>query len=360
VRIATITTALLLAACTRSAPAGPAPAPPPSAASAASAASATTPVTSTTTAPQASPAPAAPPADAPRPSRTPPLGASAEAALFGDDDRAARERACPTTTPARDRVLCLVDLRYAADPQAQRMAHELYEDYGVLAGVEADHYESMAWRGRIHIVPEPPAGKHRKHLAWLHAAMHDYDTLFKALAPDAGPAVRFEWHPLAVRFMRSVDRTTPSAYAAFDAWVLAYNVVGSLNTSEDAVRELFFHELFHRNDGDHEHWSERVLKPIFDTIVAKCGTKMACLAPYAPTTTTVRGGTYYAFQPEDYDPVHEYAAELAIRWYREHRAILKKLPRVAPFKCGPPENARAWRLIAGEFFGGIDLVPACS
>jgi hypothetical protein len=73
----------------------------------------------------------------------------------------------------------------------------------------------------------------------------------------------------------------------------------------------------------------------------------------------VRGGTYYAFQPEDYDPVHEYGAELAIRWYREHRAITRKLPKVAPFKCGPKENAEAWKLIVDEFFGGIDRVPAC-
>jgi hypothetical protein len=55
----------------------------------------------------------------------------------------------------------------------------------------------------------------------------------------------------------------------------------------------------------------------------------------------------------------KYAAELAIRWYREHRAITKKLPRVAPFKCGPKENGEAWRLIVDEFFGGVDLVPAC-
>ena len=29
------------------------------------------------------------------------------------------------------------------------------------------------------------------------------------------------------------------------------------------------------------------------------------------------------------------------------------------FKCGPDENRRAWEAIAAEFFGGVDLVPAC-
>ena len=29
------------------------------------------------------------------------------------------------------------------------------------------------------------------------------------------------------------------------------------------------------------------------------------------------------------------------------------------FKCGPPENAEAWRLIADEFFAGVDRVPPC-
>jgi hypothetical protein len=29
------------------------------------------------------------------------------------------------------------------------------------------------------------------------------------------------------------------------------------------------------------------------------------------------------------------------------------------FKCGPAENRRAWTLLAGEFFAGIDRTPAC-
>ena len=73
--------------------------------------------------------------------------------------------------------------------------------------------------------------------------------------------------------------------------------------------------------------------------------------------TIVRGGTYYSFQPGN--GVGEYAAELALRYYREQRAALRALPRPRPFKCGPPENARAWALVRDELFGGIDVVPPC-
>jgi hypothetical protein len=58
--------------------------------------------------------------------------------------------------------------------------------------------------------------------------------------------------------------------------------------------------------------------------------------------------------------VREYAAELAIRYYREQRALVSGLPGVAPFKCGAPSNARAWELMVDAFFGGFDLVPPCA
>ncbi len=56
----------------------------------------------------------------------------------------------------------------------------------------------------------------------------------------------------------------------------------------------------------------------------------------------------------------EYGADLARRYYVEHRALLKKERSGKAFKCGPPENAKAWRLLVDEFFGGVDLVPACA
>jgi hypothetical protein len=38
----------------------------------------------------------------------------------------------------------------------------------------------------------------------------------------------------------------------------------------------------------------------------------------------------------------------------------KKKLTLPAFKCGPPENARAWQALVAEFFAGRDLVPACS
>ncbi len=103
----------------------------------------------------------------------------------------------------------------------------------------------------------------------------------------------------------------------------------------------------------------RALGAVFDSIVSRCHVAMGCLAPYAPTDTRVRGGTYYAFQPDNGEAVHEYAAELALRYYREERAVLRGERPLAAFKCGPPENARAWHLLVDEFFGGLDRTPAC-
>jgi hypothetical protein len=73
----------------------------------------------------------------------------------------------------------------------------------------------------------------------------------------------------------------------------------------------------------------------------------------------VRGGTYYAFQENNGDAVHEYAAELALRYYREQRAVLRGEPTGKRFKCGPPENAQAWGLVAAEFFRGEDRTGPC-
>ena len=116
----------------------------------------------------------------------------------------------------------------------------------------------------------------------------------------------------------------------------------------------------------HGDWSYKELHVLFDPIVKKCGTQIACLAPYAPSDTMVRGGTYYAFQPDNGDAVREYAAELALRWYKEQRASLagagaEKSTKLVkkPFKCGPPENAKSWALMITEFFGGIDLTGGC-
>jgi hypothetical protein len=50
-----------------------------------------------------------------------------------------------------------------------------------------------------------------------------------------------------------------------------------------------------------------------------------------------------------------------VRYFKEQSEMLAagKLAGRA-FKCGPAENARAWRALVDEFFAGRDLVPACS
>ena len=184
--------------------------------------------------------------------------------------------------------------------------------------------------------------------------MRDFDQFFAELDRHAVAShATFRFKPRAIRFMRSVAARTPSAYAS--DWTIGWNVAGSLNTSADAVRETLFHELFHLND--EAGWSGRALDPTYQAIAKKCGTRTACLAPYTPNDTMVRGGTYYSFQPGN--DVREYAAELALRYYREQRAALRSSSRPQPFKCGPPENALAWGRMRDELFGGIDVVPAC-
>jgi hypothetical protein len=263
---------------------------------------------------------------------------------------------CLSVHDAVDRARCLFATRYGDDEEAAAIATELFERSGSVAGVQVEQDLEGGFRGRIHLVPEVPMGRYRRHLAWVADATRDFDAFFTALARRT--PFRYRVRPLAFRFFRSVGRTTPSAYA--EAWSVSYNVSGSLNTSADAVRETLFHEVFHLNDMAHDDWSQKTLEPIFDAIVARCGTKVACLRPYAPGDTMVRGGTYYAFQPDNGAAVHEYAAELALRWYREQRAIQRgDRPRAAPFKCGPEENRRAWEAMVGEFFGGADAVPPC-
>ena len=266
---------------------------------------------------------------------------AARVRLFPDGDSPA---ACTT-------VRCLIEHRYADDARAREHALELFAVAGVVAGTEPGHTMNGGWRGTIELVPERPVGPHVRHLVWLAGAFGDIDRFFDALSAFGKPSYRFR--AIELGFFRSVGRTTPSAYAS--GWVVAYNVSGSLHRGPDAVRETMFHEIFHLNDAAHGDWSSRALAPAFEAIVARC-TKQGrlstpCLTPHAPHHTMVRGGTYYAFQPGN--GVHEYAAELAVRWFDEHRAVLAGKPRAA-FKCGPEPNPTAWTLLVDEFFGGID------
>jgi hypothetical protein len=280
--------------------------------------------------------------------------AIAQALLFGDAK-------APDCTADKDPVACLIDKRFAGDAKARDLATKLYADTGDVAGVGRDEIMDGGYRGKIHLVPELPVGGYRKHLTWVGAGMTSIDGFFTKQFTAKAPAYR--WRDLAFRFVRSVGKHTPSAYAliaAGDVWTIEYNVEGSLLTSEDGVRETMFHELFHTNDEAHHDWSAKTLQKDFDAIVKKCGTKVKCLAPYAPNVTMVRGGTYYAFQPNNGAVVHEYAAELAVRYWKEQSEMLGKAKLTRPaFKCGPPENARSWHALVDEFFAGVDRVPSC-
>jgi hypothetical protein len=256
-------------------------------------------------------------------------------------------------------VACLIERAYQPDARARELALALWNDSGDLAGVGPDEVMDGGYRGQIHLVPQLPIGSHRRHLAWVAEAMRSIDRFFHDAFAERDPP-RYRWRGLAFRFVRSVNKRTPSAYAT--SWAIEYNVAGSLLTSAAGVRETLFHELFHLNDEDHGDWSARQLQSDYDRILARCGKAptVTCLAPYAPNNTMVRGGTFYAFQQNNGNAVHEYAAELAVRYFKEQGEMLAagKVSHRA-FKCGPPENARAWRALVDEFFAGRDLIPAC-
>jgi len=261
--------------------------------------------------------------------------------------------------PSCSDVPCLIEQAYAADPKAKAMAMALWQESGDVAGVGPEEIMDGGFRGTIHLVPQLPVAKYRKHLAWVLESTRSIDKFFGALFAQQ-PAPKYRWRSLSFRFVRSVNKHRPSAYAL--GWAVEYNVEGSLMTSQLGVRDTLIHELFHVNDDEHGDWSAAHLRRDYRSILDKCGAKptLKCLTPYAPNDTLVRGGTYYAFQSNNGDTVHEYAAELAVRYFKEQSEMLAKgkLSRRA-FKCGPAENARAWRGVVDEFFGGRDLVPAC-
>lgn len=294
-------------------------------------------------------------------------------------DHPERAFALPRDASCHDDLRCLVERAYSSDEKARALALALFDETGDVAGTDRESTMDGGFRGDLHITPALPTGDDRAQLERVLAAVRDFDAFFRRVAP----ATQYRWRDLSFRFFKSwsgpraheTQRTTPSAYAigpvpmpqsANDAisFSLAYNVKGSLLTTDQGVRETLFHEIFHMNDAAHGDWSVRALGRDYDAIVKKCGAmNVACLAPYAPNDTMVRGGTFYAFEPNNGLPVREYAAELALRWYKEHRAIARhepfpQAPNGKPFKCGPPENRRAWDAIVKEFFA-IDLVPPC-
>ncbi len=282
--------------------------------------------------------------------------ADAEAALFLGASPAAAE-ACRAKSTRRDQVACLVELRYADDPQASALAASLYLDTGSVAGLAEEAHTDGGYRGKLHFVPERPVGAERRHLGWVLSAMKAFQADLASVRAAAKEHVNYRADAVLFRFFRSVRARTPSAYAS--SWSVGYNLAGSLHASAKAVEETLWHELFHLNDQEHGGWSERVLRSVYDRVVARCGQRTACLGPYSPGDTMVKGGTYYSFHLDN--GPGEYAAELAVRYLREQRAALAgtRLPKAA-FKCGPAENAEAWSALVTEFFGGADRVAPCA
>lgn len=265
------------------------------------------------------------------------------------------EHDCPG---GEDPIDCLLVARYGDDPEALETARALYAEYGDVAGLEEEYEMDGGFRGMIQIVPERPVGRHRHHLTWVFDAQRDIAAVLEGLAQHTDEPLAFRHTALVWLFFRSVGRTTPSM-VAWD-WEVAYNVSGSLNKSATRVREGIVHEAFHLNDRARGGWSRQEIGYAVDRIVALCGTDVDCLKPYAPGRTKVRGGTYYAFQPDNGDIAREYAAELATRYFVEQRAILHgETPSTPSFKCGPWQNGVAWEALADEFFGGVDLTADC-
>lgn len=274
-----------------------------------------------------------------------------------DPERSRDALECQTRGDETARIRCLLERRYAVDAEARSLALSLFDRTGSIAGLEVEQDFDGGYRGILHLVPVLPIGPERRHLAWVTSGTLSIDSFLDEVGRRAPAAIRYRTKPLVFRFFRSVRRTTPSAYAS--GWTVAYNVAGSLHRSEGAVRDTLFHEVFHLNDAAHGDWSTGALAPLVESIRRRCGANSRCLAPYAPNSTKVRGGTYYAFQPGN--DVREYAAELAIRYFHEQEAAMRGAPpRMPPFRCGSRENREAYEALAAEFFGGLDLLPACA
>jgi hypothetical protein len=308
------------------------------------------------------PKPAAPPEPVPEPAPSvgsfptaadaalPPPAASASASASED---AAPLPARPDAGPGRASEIAR---RFAPSPAAKAVALDLYARFGDAVTTLPEQDMAGGWRGPLHLVPELPVGKYARHLDWIRAGLAEHDAFFAALAKDAPSPVRYRWQGIELRFFRSLQRR-PSAFA--EGWSVAYDLEGTLNLDSDSVRELLFHEIFHLNDDAHGDWSVHHLKAAYDALLARCGTRVDCLTPYAPTSTRVRGGTYYAFVQDNGESVHEYAAELAVRYYREQRSVASGVAVPRPFKCGPDPDGPAYEALADEFFGGADRTPSC-
>jgi hypothetical protein len=241
-------------------------------------------------------------------------------------------------------------------PKAATLLSGLYTEFGVATGEERDHMMDGGYRGTIHIVPERPT---EKELQWVYSAFSNFakfELAVRGKAGKPGTYPRYRMRNLTLKFFRSQNRTTPSAYAA--PWYVAYNLSGSLLRTETGVDETLVHELFHANDGAHNGFSFREFGQVHASIKRKCGSNSACLEPYSPGDTMVRGGTYYAFHATN--DAGEYGAELAVRYFREQKAALAgSWVSAKGFKCRAAENREAWTKLVHEYFDDVDITGDC-
>ena len=102
-----------------------------------------------------------------------------------------------------------VSARFASDPQAQRVALELFDATGDEVDVLPAERMDGGYRGEISLVPALPVGSTRTHLVWVAGALRDFDAFFGAIGatPPGGP-LHYRWRDLTLRFYRSVGNTT--------------------------------------------------------------------------------------------------------------------------------------------------------
>jgi hypothetical protein len=264
--------------------------------------------------------------------------------------------ACPVTMQEVPRVRCLISLRYADEVESKKLALTLYEETGSLAGLLPEETNQNSKGKKVQLKPGRPIGRNKEHLQWILDAMREYARFFRELSQRQKKPILMQDRPLDFRFFYTEDGGTPSAFAV--GRNIGYNLHGTVNVHDEAVRDTLFHEIFHLNDVWQDNFSARALAPIENRILSTCRGRVKCLEPYAPTDTTMNGKPY-AFT--DGGSGKEYAAELALRYFREQRLMIdgKPLP-IAAFKCGPPENKEAMDLLIDTFFGGVDLVPPCN
>ena len=167
-------------------------------------------------------------------------------------------------------VPCLLEHAYLADPEAKDLALALWKESGDLAGLGPEEVMDGGFRGAIHLVPQLPILGYRKHLGWVVDSTRTIDKFFATLFKDQ-VAPQYRWRSVTFRFVRSVNKHRPSAYAS--GWAVEYNVEGSLLKSSVGVRDTLFHELFHANDDDHGDWSASHLRHDYAAILARCGPK---------------------------------------------------------------------------------------